>query len=410
MRFPSFRLFICAALVAAVIFSGCSTPTSSSADTSTDGTSTGSTSGDTGGTTTTASSAKAITAFSFASLSVSGTIDETAHTIAVTVPYGTAVTALTPTITTSGSSVSPASGAAQDFTNPVTYTVTAADGSTQAYVVTVKVAAASDIVLLSAPSITIDRSGSSDSAFVFTVSAVTGAATYKAYIGGVEVASSTTTTLSVPKTAGLSETALTEITVKALNSSGIVISETATCAGMTKYSDSTKINETTNINKLKALYYGLEALQISGSSAFSEAAGNLFNDVSAHAKLCDDNATTLDAAIYTYAFTLKNADNSDKYADDDAVAADWENIVASYFNTQIAPTYNKTWTTTYADGFAILSTNITAIRTYYTANTTNSAAFESALLLAWFNGTDTSLNAIKAADLKAKYSSITTVN
>ncbi|MDR0689271.1 MAG: leucine-rich repeat domain-containing protein, partial [Spirochaetaceae bacterium] len=44
---------------------------------------------------------------------------------------------LVPTITRTGLSVSPASGAAQDFTGPVTYTVTAQNGSTAAYTVTV---------------------------------------------------------------------------------------------------------------------------------------------------------------------------------------------------------------------------------------------------------------------------------
>jgi hypothetical protein len=45
---------------------------------------------------------------------------------------------LTPVITISeGSSISPASGVAQDFTSPVTYTVTAEDGTTEEYVVTV---------------------------------------------------------------------------------------------------------------------------------------------------------------------------------------------------------------------------------------------------------------------------------
>jgi hypothetical protein len=62
------------------------------------------------------------------------------NTIDVTMPYGTDVTSLTPTITVSdGASVSPLSGAAQDFTNPVTYTVTAANGSTKTYTVTVTV-------------------------------------------------------------------------------------------------------------------------------------------------------------------------------------------------------------------------------------------------------------------------------
>lgn len=71
---------------------------------------------------------------------VTGSVDDAA--IAVRVPYGADVTALVPTITISaGATVSPASGDPQDFTDPVTYTVTAADGATSAeYSVTVTVA------------------------------------------------------------------------------------------------------------------------------------------------------------------------------------------------------------------------------------------------------------------------------
>ncbi len=83
-------------------------------------------------------SSKEITAFGFASPVAAGVIS--GLDIAVTVPYGTSVTALVPTIVVTGVSVSPASGAAQDFSNPVAYTVTAADGSTQAYTVTVSIA------------------------------------------------------------------------------------------------------------------------------------------------------------------------------------------------------------------------------------------------------------------------------
>ncbi|HEY5471781.1 MAG TPA: hypothetical protein VIK32_01175, partial [Candidatus Limnocylindrales bacterium] len=89
----------------------------------------------------TGSSAKAITAFGFSSPAATGSINESAHTIALTVPYGTNVSALAPSITITGASVSPASGVANNFTGPVTYTVTAADASTQDYAVTVTVAA-----------------------------------------------------------------------------------------------------------------------------------------------------------------------------------------------------------------------------------------------------------------------------
>lgn len=83
-------------------------------------------------------SSKAIT--SFVINGISGTIDEVAHTIALTMPYGTDRTALTPMIEITGTSVSPDSGVAQDFSNPVDYWVTAANASEQAYTVTVTVA------------------------------------------------------------------------------------------------------------------------------------------------------------------------------------------------------------------------------------------------------------------------------
>lgn len=97
-------------------------------------------------------SAKAITAFSLgttsSTTSTSGII--TLLNISVKVPFGTDVTALVATFTTSGASVA-VNGVNQvngvtlnDFTNPVTYTVTAADGTTQNYIVTVSVAAASN--------------------------------------------------------------------------------------------------------------------------------------------------------------------------------------------------------------------------------------------------------------------------
>ncbi len=90
-----------------------------------------------------ANSTKAIIGFAFNGLTpaVAGTINETNHTIAITVPYGTNVTALVPTITTTGISVTSGSGVAADFTNPATYTVAASDSSTQSYAVTVTIAA-----------------------------------------------------------------------------------------------------------------------------------------------------------------------------------------------------------------------------------------------------------------------------
>jgi uncharacterized repeat protein (TIGR02543 family) len=95
-----------------------------------------------------------IDTFSFTSPAANGTIDNSANTIAVSVPAGTDVTELTPTITlTDGNaSVSPAGGTAQDFSSPATYTVTAEDGATtRAYIVTVTVLAADTYTISANP-------------------------------------------------------------------------------------------------------------------------------------------------------------------------------------------------------------------------------------------------------------------
>ena len=87
------------------------------------------------------SSEKKISDFKFASLSnATVTIDDNAKTVTIAAPAGSDVTALAPTITlSSGATVSPAPDVKQNFTKPVEYTVTAEDGTTQVYTVTVKV-------------------------------------------------------------------------------------------------------------------------------------------------------------------------------------------------------------------------------------------------------------------------------
>ncbi len=68
-----------------------------------------------------------------------GVINEAMHTITVQVPEGTDLAHLVPAITlTEGATVTPLSGVACDFTNPVSFTVTYNTASTT-YVVTVKV-------------------------------------------------------------------------------------------------------------------------------------------------------------------------------------------------------------------------------------------------------------------------------
>lgn len=69
---------------------------------------------------------------------VVGAIDLTAHTVVITVPVGQDVKRLVPSIIVSPkATVFPSSNSAQDFTNPVVYKVTAEDGTSQDYTVTV---------------------------------------------------------------------------------------------------------------------------------------------------------------------------------------------------------------------------------------------------------------------------------
>lgn len=68
-----------------------------------------------------------------------GMVDEAMKTVTLSMPVGTDVTSLVPTIEVSTyASVEPASGVAQDFSEPVYYTVTAFNGTTAQYVVSVE--------------------------------------------------------------------------------------------------------------------------------------------------------------------------------------------------------------------------------------------------------------------------------
>lgn len=67
----------------------------------------------------------------------------TGTSIVLTLPAGTNLTTLEPTITLSGGTVMPPSGQQQDFTQPLEYTVTGADGTSKTYTVIVMLAAGS---------------------------------------------------------------------------------------------------------------------------------------------------------------------------------------------------------------------------------------------------------------------------
>ena len=123
------------------------------------------------------SNEKQITAFSFTMPQAVGVINESTQTITVDVPEGTDVTALTPSITVSEkATVSPASGVKQDFTKPVTYTVTAEDGSIQKYTVIVTIGEGSS-------------GGGSSNASVINVTNVVGSVSSIAMVKALERAS-----------------------------------------------------------------------------------------------------------------------------------------------------------------------------------------------------------------------------
>jgi formylglycine-generating enzyme required for sulfatase activity len=102
--------------------------------------------GSKGGNNLTSSSSKEITSFEIINpVTASGVIDESGKTVNITVPYGTGVTKIivkfvsTGVKTSIGSVEQISSTTVNDFTNPLKYTVTAEDGSTSTYTVTVAI-------------------------------------------------------------------------------------------------------------------------------------------------------------------------------------------------------------------------------------------------------------------------------
>ena len=76
--------------------------------------------------------------FKLVTPATTGVIDSVAKTVVLSVPAGTALTALTTEISlAAGHTISPASGAAQNFTSPVTYTITKPDNTTTTWTVSV---------------------------------------------------------------------------------------------------------------------------------------------------------------------------------------------------------------------------------------------------------------------------------
>jgi len=101
------------------------------------------------------SSEKQITGFQFTadanetlSQDIIATINQNNRTVAVTVSHSTSIIALTPQVEVSAAATYSPTGT-QDFTNPVTYTVTAEDGTEAEYVITVVVEPANEAQILS---------------------------------------------------------------------------------------------------------------------------------------------------------------------------------------------------------------------------------------------------------------------
>jgi outer membrane protein assembly factor BamB len=87
---------------------------------------------------------KSITSFVFKAADNAGLTADingviSADSVVITVPYGTNITALKPTVQHNAVLVTPASGAVQNFNSPVTYIVKAEDGSTKNYLAVVKI-------------------------------------------------------------------------------------------------------------------------------------------------------------------------------------------------------------------------------------------------------------------------------
>jgi len=100
--------------------------------------------------------------FTVAGNNIDGAINEPAKTITVTLPSGTALTGLTPTITISeGATISPNTGTSVDFTSSVQYTVTAQNKDTRVYTVTVASATAKSGNSITQFAITADDNGTS---------------------------------------------------------------------------------------------------------------------------------------------------------------------------------------------------------------------------------------------------------
>jgi hypothetical protein len=138
------------------------------------------------------------------------TFDAPTNTYTITVPKGTDVKTIPINFTLpAGATSVPQPGAVQDFTQPVTYTITAADGSTQTIRILVKIAQSSDKAILdfSIPNLTKSAISYDAGTFTYTIKSTYGSdmsavpVTVKAADGArIEPQSGTICDLSKPLT------------------------------------------------------------------------------------------------------------------------------------------------------------------------------------------------------------------
>ena len=128
------------------------------------------------------SSENSLLTFAFKQLTpaVEGQLDANGTTVNVTVPSGTNVKALVPTITSSPkSTISPASGIVQDFSSTVVYTITAENGAQKKINVIVKVAGPTNIGSKNQTLYFGDGGG-----YLYAINANTGVEKWHNYTGG----------------------------------------------------------------------------------------------------------------------------------------------------------------------------------------------------------------------------------
>lgn len=287
---------------------------------------------DGGGGSTAPSSAKAITSFSLAG--VAGTIDETAKTISVAVPYGSDMTSLVATFTTTGASVKVGAVAqvsgttVNNFTGAVAYTVTAADSTTATYTVTANVATTA------AKSITAYRLAGVTGTIYETARTIAVTVPYGTNVSSLAAAFATTgasvKVSGVTQTSGITLnnfTAPVIYTVVAADSTTAIYTVTVSVAAnfaksITSYSlagVAGVINETnktisvpmpngTNVSALFATFThtGTGSLTVSGLSQVSGSTPNNFTNPVVY------TVTAADLSTASYAVTVAVAQNADK--------------------------------------------------------------------------------------------------